>query len=135
MAASEFLIDKISVYDSLGADRIRELSRAFYRRVYGDSEEWFRKIFAERDFEMSVQNQSEFFIQRFGGPALYSQRKGHPALRARHVNFHVDTKAADRWVKHMRDAMEEVKIPEREREALDQFFLDVAYFLRNREDA
>lgn len=35
---------------------------------------------------------------------------------------------------HMRASMEEVNIPEPYRAALDQFFVDVAYFLRNRPD-
>lgn len=29
----------------------------------------------------------QFFIQRWGGPPVYSQRKGEPALRARHAPF------------------------------------------------
>lgn len=70
----------------------------------------------------AIQNQYEFFIQRFGGPDLYSKRKGHPALKgaknifkncfiyfpwpsffnvARHRDFHIDTKAADRWSKEI----------------------------------
>ena len=46
-------------------------------RVYGDEEEeWFRSIFANSKKEEAIQNQYEFFMQRMGGPSLYSQRKG-----------------------------------------------------------
>ena len=45
-------------------------------RVYDDEEEWFRSIFANSKKEEAIQNQYEFFVQRMGGPPLYSQRKG-----------------------------------------------------------
>ena len=47
-----------------------------FARVYADTEPWFRDIFASSTKEEAIQNQYEFFIQRMGGPALYSQRKG-----------------------------------------------------------
>lgn len=45
-------------------------------RVYDDEEEWFRSIFANSNKEDAIQNQYEFFVQRMGGPPIYSQRKG-----------------------------------------------------------
>ena len=45
-------------------------------RVYDDEEEWFRSIFVDPKKEDAIQNQYEFFVQRMGGPPLYSQRKG-----------------------------------------------------------
>lgn len=71
-------------------------------------------------------------MQRFGGPPLYSMRKGHPALRARHRNFEITTLAADRWIHHMRGAVMDVEISDTQRDVLMEFFSDVAYFLRNR---
>ncbi|MBA0719486.1 hypothetical protein Golax_007161, partial [Gossypium laxum] len=44
--------------------------------VYNDEEEWFRSIFANSKKEEAIQNQYEFFVERMGGPALYSERKG-----------------------------------------------------------
>lgn len=46
-------------------------------RVYEDEEEWFRSIFANSTKEEAIRNQYEFFVQRMGGPPLYSQRKGY----------------------------------------------------------
>ena len=45
----------------------------------------------------SIRNQYEFMIQRMGGPPLYSQRKGHPALMARHSQFPCTEATAERW--------------------------------------
>jgi hypothetical protein len=49
-------------------------------RVYEDEEEWFREIFAGSNKKDAIQNQYEFFVQRMGGPPLFSQRRGTCAL-------------------------------------------------------
>ena len=81
--------------------------------------------------EDAIRNQYEFFVQRFGGPPLYSQRKGQPALKMRHARFQVTTKAADRWIHHMNNAVADAGVSEKHHEMLMEFFSDVAYFLRN----
>ena len=129
-AVSKFRIDDFSLYDLLGSELIWQLSAAFYRRVDADPDEWFRSIFPA-DLTEAVQNQAEFFIQRLGGPPLYSQRKGHPALRARHAKFAITKQVAGRWLKHMFEAMDEVGIPDDARDRLEEFFTDTAYFLQN----
>jgi truncated hemoglobin YjbI len=127
---SRFRIDDVNLYELLGAELIWRLSTAFYRRVDADPDEWFRSIFPA-DLTEAVQNQAEFFIQRLGGPPLYSQRKGHPALRARHARFAIPKQAAGRWLKHMIEAMDEVGVPDDARDRLEEFFTDTAYFLQN----
>lgn len=56
--------------------------------MYDDGEEeWFRSIFANSNKEEAIQNQYEFFVQRMGGPPLYSQRKGSSFISLhRHFN-------------------------------------------------
>ena len=49
-----------------------------------------------------------FLIQYWGGPATYSDERGHPKLRLRHMPFHVGPAERDRWLTHMRDAVEHV---------------------------
>jgi len=127
-----FLIDSVNLYTVLGRNGVVALSTAFYNRVYSDTEnQWFMDIFDGHTKEESIQNQYEFFIQRWGGPPLYSQRKGHPALKARHVNFKVTPRSAVRWLQHMSAAMDDVKIPDHVRPAMKQFFNHVAAFLVN----
>ncbi|KXS19376.1 hypothetical protein M427DRAFT_52814 [Gonapodya prolifera JEL478] len=104
--------DKPSVYQTIGHRTFVRLSTEFYNRVYEDSEQaWFRDIFAAIPKEDAIRNQYEFFIQRMGGPPLYSKRKGHPALIARHAPFTVTLPAAERWLEHMRAALDEVATP------------------------
>jgi len=127
---TRFSIDQVNLYEQLGREKFVELSTCFYRKVYADTEPSFRGMFP-RDMDSAIQNQYEFFIQRMHGPELYSQRKGHPALRDRHARFAITKAHADKWLMYMRQAMDEVRIPEDARARMDEFFTDVAYFLQN----
>lgn len=127
-------IDEVNLYEQLGYDTIKRLARAFYTRVYADKEPSFRGMFP-RDMEMAIQNQYEFVAQRLGGPMYYSERKGHPALRARHAHFHIERRHVEKWLGYMRDAMVEVGIPDDARERLDEFFTYTGHFMRNVDDA
>ena len=126
-------IDDDNIFEKLGLAKLQELSTEFYRRVQADDDPEFKAIF-DRDLGEAVQNQFEFFAQRFGGPQLYSQRKGHPALRMRHATFRITKHAAERWVMHMREAMAVVGIPEEIRARMDEFFVSTAEFLVNLDD-
>ena len=68
----------------------------YRRQVFDDDDpehyDTFRVWFEGTSKEDAIQNQYEFFIQRFGGPPLFSERKGHPALRARHARFGIESK-------------------------------------------
>lgn len=123
-------VDEVNLFERLGEAPFHKLSTNFYTRVYNDSESWFRNIFKGRPIEESIQNQVDFFIQRLGGPPRYSQRKGHPALIARHLNFNMSQKAADRWVYHMRLAFDDTpEIDADSRVRMLDFFTHTAYFL------
>jgi truncated hemoglobin YjbI len=86
-----------SVFERVGHAAFVKLSTAFYDRVYADEDAHFRLLFASRKKEDAIRNQYEFFIQRLGGPQLYSQRKGHPALIGRHMEFEVSGLARRFW--------------------------------------
>ncbi|RWW56332.1 hypothetical protein BHE74_00036970 [Ensete ventricosum] len=108
-ASDAFAIDETNIFRALGGIQpFIDLSTNFYNRVYDDEEEWFRSIFANSKKEDAIQNQYEFFVQRMGGPDLYSQRKGHPALIGRHAPFPVTHQAAERWLYHMQQALESI---------------------------
>uniref|UniRef100_A0A0E0E3D0 Uncharacterized protein n=1 Tax=Oryza meridionalis TaxID=40149 RepID=A0A0E0E3D0_9ORYZ len=107
-AGDAFAIDEGNVFEALGGTTqpFVNLSTNFYTRVYEDEEEWFRQIFAGSKKEDAIRNQYEFLVQRMGGPQLFSQRRGHPALIARHRPFPVTHQAAERWLHHMQQAVD-----------------------------
>eukprot|EP00898_Chlorokybus_atmophyticus_P007041 jgi/Chlat1/7338/Chrsp59S06955 len=120
----------VSMYDRLGQNVFVKLSQAFYDRVYADDQEWFRSIFANSAKEVAVRNQYEFFIQRMGGPNLYSERKGHPALIGRHGPYAVTEAAAERWLHHMQAALKLVpEIDANSNKIMMDYFRHTAYFL------
>ncbi len=51
-----------------------------------------------------------FLEQYWGGPDdLQRASAGHPRLRMRHAAFHVNPDARDRWLAHMRAAVDELE--------------------------
>ncbi|KAI4379918.1 hypothetical protein MLD38_006155 [Melastoma candidum] len=131
-AEDAFAIDTTNLFDKLGGiPTFVSLSTNFYNRVYDDvEEEWFRSIFQGSDKEEAIRNQYEFFVQRMGGPPLYSQRKGHPALIGRHRPFPVTHRAAERWLHHMRLALDNTpEIDPDSKTKMMNFFRHTAFFL------
>ncbi|OWM86641.1 two-on-two hemoglobin-3 [Punica granatum] len=125
-----FAIDSTNLFQRLGLQAFINLSTNFYTRVYDDDEEWFRSIFAGSKKEDAIQNQYEFFVQRMGGPPLYSQRKGHPALIGRHRPFPVTHQAAERWLHHMQQALDSTpEIDPDSKTKMMNFFRHTAFFL------
>lgn len=88
-----------------GQETIDQLVNAFYPRVYADPE--LRPLF-EGDMEEIKRKQRMFLPQFLGGPALYSQEFGPPAMRARHLPFEVTPRRAKCWLRCMKEAFEEV---------------------------
>lgn len=68
-----------------------------------------------------------------GGPTLYSQERGHPRLRARHLPFSIGVPERDAWMLCMRGAMEEVIESEPVREVLLAELFKLADWMRNRD--
>ncbi|NND74292.1 MAG: globin [Ilumatobacter sp.] len=76
-----------------------------------------------------------FLIQYWGGPTTYSDERGHPKLRMRHFPFHVGPVERDRWLGHMRAAVDEVcgddSVPGGIADELMAYFVPAAEHLRN----
>ena len=123
-------IDKVNLYKKLGEETFWKLSKTFYTKVFTDEEVWFRNIFKNRSIEEAIENQAQFFMQRMGGPAYFTQRKGHPALMGRHMNFNMAEKAANRWLLHMKASIAETtEIDEDSAGRMMDYFTHTAFFL------
>jgi hemoglobin len=111
-----------------GLETFRRLVDAFYRGVEGDP--LLRPMYPD-DLTDSREHLALFLAQYFGGPTTYSQQRGHPRLRMRHVPFVVDAAARDAWLRHMRAAVDVVAISDPVRGVLLEYFTRVADFLIN----
>jgi hemoglobin len=95
-----------SLYTEIGGqETIDKLVDAFYPRVYADKD--LRPLF-EGDMEEIKRKQRMFLPQFLGGPALYSQEFGPPAMRHRHLPFEVTPKRAQCWLRCMKEAFQEI---------------------------
>ncbi len=92
-------------YDAFGGERFfNDLVADFYRGVAEDP--LLRPLYPEDDLGPAERRLRLFLMQYWGGPTTYSEERGHPRLRMRHAPFPVDEAARDRWLAHMRDALD-----------------------------
>lgn len=87
-----------------GRPTFEKLVRAFYEGVQTDEVLW--PMYPQDDLEGAIQRLTGFLEQYWGGPGTYSEQRGHPRLRIRHNPFRVNPDARDRWLRHMRVAVE-----------------------------
>lgn len=125
------------IYTQIGEDGFDRLTVSFYKRVetddiLGPMYEQARTESGETDLEGGRLRLREFLVQRFGGPPRYSQQRGHPRLRMRHMPFAIDEAARDRWLKLMDESLVECDIPQPAADVLRAVFAHVADFMRNR---
>jgi len=130
----EFITLSPSIYERLGLEGIKELSSLFYNRIFQDHQApWFLNIFSSSTKAEAIENQYHFFVQTFGGPDLYRQRKGkYTRLVGRHANYNIRSQAADRWVHHMQAAMKAHSILANDKEAQDslaKYFRYTAHYI------
>lgn len=92
-----------------GRATFERLVRSFYAGVATD--ELLRPMYPEEDLEGAIQRLTGFLEQYWGGPGTYSEQRGHPRLRMRHQPFHINPAARDRWLLHMRAAVDSLELP------------------------
>ena len=75
-----------------------------------------------------------FLGQYWGGPTTYSDERGHPALRMRHAPFPIGGVERDRWLHHMRAAIDASDAPDDAKARLHEYVSMAAEAMRNRPD-
>ena len=97
-------------YQDFGGDAFfTALVADFYRGVADDP--LLRPMYPEADLGPAERRLRLFLMQYWGGPGTYSEERGHPRLRMRHAPFPVDEQARDRWLAHMREALDARQLP------------------------
>ena len=110
-----------SVYElGGGEDAFRRLVSRFYVRVAEDPV--LRAVYPEEDLSAATERLTLFLIQYWGGPATYSERRGHPRLRMRHQPFPIGQRERDAWLRQMTVAVESMEFAPAVRKALLEYF-------------
>lgn len=91
-----------------GRPTFERLVRKFYEGIRTD--EVLLPMYPENDLEGAIQRLTGFLEQYWGGPGTYSEQRGHPRLRMRHLPFKVNPDARDRWLEHMRVAVDSLEL-------------------------
>ncbi|TYK52344.1 globin [Actinomadura decatromicini] len=124
------MAEQVTFYEAVGGEEtFHRLVHRFYQGVADDPD--LRALYPEEDLGPAEERLRLFLIQYWGGPSTYSQRRGHPRLRMRHVPFVIDEAQRDAWLRHMRVAVEELKLPEPLEQQLWNYFTMAAQSLVN----
>jgi hemoglobin len=97
-----------SFYDAVGgAETFQRILAAFYREVAND--EVVRPLYPEQDLGPAERRLRMFLEQYWGGPRTYSEERGHPRLRMRHMPFTIGPVERDAWLRCMRVGVAEIE--------------------------
>jgi hemoglobin len=72
-----------------------------------------------------------FLIQYWGGPTEYSDARGHPRLRMRHMGFAVGVPERNAWFGHMADSVKAGGLEPADEDAMLEYFANAATHLIN----
>jgi hemoglobin len=119
------------LYDTVGGMRFfEELVDRFYAGVASDPV--LLALYPEpHDLSGARRRLTLFLAQYWGGPTTYSNERGHPALRMRHLPFTIGPEERDRWLHHMLSAVEASTDDQEVRDALTDYFVRAAEHMRN----
>ena len=117
-----------TLFDHVGGQSFFDtLVDRFYIGVESDAP--LRSMYPE-DLEPGKRALALFLGQYFGGPTTYSDEKGHPRLRMRHVNFRIGPAERDGWVRHMTAAVQAAELDDQtETQMLDYFAMAAQHMI------
>ena len=117
-------------YDAVGGhETFAKLIDVFYDGVATDP--LLRAMYPEEDLGPAKRRFLMFLEQYWGGPTTYSEQRGHPRLRMRHAPFTVTPAMRDRWLTHMRDAIDSIGLTPRQQQELWTYMERAAYSMVN----
>ena len=118
-----------SLYDAVGGEPVfRRLVADFYAGVAEDPV--LRPLYPE-ELGPAEDRLRMFLVQYWGGPTTYSEQRGHPRLRMRHVAWTVGERERDAWLRIMGAALDRQDLPEPARAAIWDHMERAAHSLVN----
>jgi hemoglobin len=118
-----------SLYDRVGAEGFEALVARFYAGVRTDPV--LLRLYPADELDAAEERLRLFLIQYWGGPTTYSDTRGHPRLRMRHVPFHIGPQARDAWLQRMGEAVDAMDFDAEVRAQLFEYFVTAAHSMQN----
>lgn len=95
---------RVSLFDAVGGSAFfSSVVDHFYESVEHDPV--LRPLYPD-DLTDARRHTALFLIQYWGGPATYSEERGHPRLRMRHLPFAIGAPERDAWLALMMAAID-----------------------------
>ena len=119
-------------YNRIGGEKaVRQLCHTFYQ-IMSDTPQTdlIRKMHPE-DIASSEEKLFMFLSGWLGGPPLFTDKFGHPRLRARHLPFKIGIEERDQWLYCMAQALKTLELDTLFAEQLMSSFVQTADFMRN----
>lgn len=123
----------LTVYEAAGGEET--FTRLVERFYAGVSEDPVLRPLYPKDptmFAAAAEHLRLFLVQYWGGPTWYSERRGHPRLRMRHMPFAIGRRERDAWMGRMRAAVDSLELRPEVREAFLEYFESAATAMMNR---
>jgi hemoglobin len=122
-------------YQRIGGEAgVRQLCHTFYKiMVETEQTQLIRNLHPE-DISRSEEKLFMFLSGWMGGPPLFTDKFGHPRLRARHLPFSIGIEERDQWLYCMAQALKSMDLDPLFAEQLMSSFVQTADFMRNRQE-
>ena len=117
-----------SIYGDIGEDKIKLLAKKFYHEVSLNPE--LKKLYP-KDLSAAEHRLFLFLVQVFGGPQTYSEERGHPRLRMRHMQWKIDPNLRNQWLNAMFTSMDTLNLDQEIRENMMKYFINAANHMVN----
>ncbi len=114
-----------------GEDRVHALVERFYDLM--DLEPAYKRLREVHSTDLSNARERLFWFLCgwLGGPQHYTERFGHPMLRARHLHVHISIQERDEWLACMSQAMRDTEVDLALARRLEASFFQTADWMRN----
>lgn len=122
----------MDLFAALGGEAgVRQLVDRFYDEMDARPEARGIRAMHAADLATARDKLTWFLVGWSGGPPLYTERFGHPRLRARHVRFAIGESERDQWLGCMNAALDACVADRTAAAVLRESFAKLADHMRN----
>jgi hemoglobin len=105
------ILDHEKIFEMIGGEStFNKFVEVFYSKIEVD--EMLRPMFPD-SLDEGKQRQLLFLMKKFGGPDMYTELRGHPRLRKRHLPFPIGMKERNQWFMLTLESWREIGVDEK----------------------
>ncbi|MFT4798768.1 MAG: hemoglobin [Candidatus Azotimanducaceae bacterium] len=124
-----------TLFERLGGEAgVKELVTRFYDEMNQNPDARLVRDKHPADLDPSRQKLFEYFTGWFGGPPLFTDKYGHPRLRARHNHIEIGLRDRDQWLHCLTVALDQMALAPDLRADLLEKIAPMADHMRNLEE-